>query len=528
LRNGQMEWKQTAGFEFTGDTPARYALAQPAVILHYIRLAFWPRPLCLDYGWTHGGSTAQMLGSALPALIVVCGLVGATVWAICHNSALGFLGAWFFLILAPTSSFVPLADPIFEHRMYLPLASVVTIAVLGTCVLSGRLHSGQLLGRILGVSVVLMLMGLTVRRNLDYASELSIWLDTVNKRPNNARAHNNLAAALGQAGSVEEAIRHYEQALRIKPDYAEAHNNLGVALGGLGKFEDAIGHFEHALHVAPDYAEAHYNLGLALEQTGKVQEAIEQYTQALRIKPDIAKAHYHLGIALERAGEVREAIEQYKQALQLKPDYAEAHNNLGLALLHAGKTAEAIQQLEQALQVSPTFFEALCNLGDAMLHNGRAQESFLYLEQAVRVNSNSALAQYKLGNAFSQTGKTQDAIHHYEQALRLDPNYAMAQNDLAWTLATLSPLAGGDPTRAVVLAERASDSTGHRDAAYLDTLAAACAADGRFNEAIDVAEKAVGLARTAGQHQLVGEIETRLKSYHAGKAWREPMAHGGN
>ena len=247
LGNGQGEWKESAGPAFAGITPAHYALAQLAVILHYVRLAFWPAPLCLDYGWMYGWSTAQMVEAAWPALIVVCVLLGATVRALCRNSALGFLGAWFFLILAPTSSFVPIADLIFEHRMYLPLAAVVTIAVLGAYMLSQRLERGrqkfgQALRWILAGSVVLMLAGLTVRRNLDYASELAIWFDTVNKRPNNPRAHGFLGTALRNAGRVPEAMEQYEQALRLKPDYAEVHCNLGAALEQEGRVSEAMRH----------------------------------------------------------------------------------------------------------------------------------------------------------------------------------------------------------------------------------------------------------------------------------------------
>ena len=77
--------------------------------------------------------------------------------------------------------------------------------------------------------------------------------------------------ALAQAGRVEEAIDHYEQALRIKPDYAEAHDNLGIALAQTGKIEEAIAHYEQALRIKPDFAEAHYNLGLALAQTGRLR-----------------------------------------------------------------------------------------------------------------------------------------------------------------------------------------------------------------------------------------------------------------
>ena len=74
---------------------------------------------------------------------------------------------------------------------------------------------------------------------------------------------------LGASGKVEEAIAHYEQALRIKPDYAEAHNNLGIALAQAGRIEEAIAHFEQALRIKPDYAEAHCNLGNVFLQKGR-------------------------------------------------------------------------------------------------------------------------------------------------------------------------------------------------------------------------------------------------------------------
>ena len=105
-----------------------YACSQPGVILHYLRLVFWPQPLLLDYGWP----PARTLGDILPGAMVVAGLLAATGYAFWRSPAWGLLGAWFFLILAPTSSIMPLADLAFEHRMYLPLAAVAIAVVLGT------------------------------------------------------------------------------------------------------------------------------------------------------------------------------------------------------------------------------------------------------------------------------------------------------------------------------------------------------------------------------------------------------------
>src|SRR5439155_3108353 len=126
------------------------------------------------------------------------------------------------------------------------------------------------------------------------------------------------------------------------------------------------------------------------------------------------------------------------------------------------------------------------------------QEAIGYLQRAVQINPNSALAQYRLGNAMLQSGKAGDAIRQYYQALRIHPNYIEAQNNLAWVLATRTPAEGGDPARAVTLAQRACDATAHQAPAYLDTLAMAYSATGRFQEAIATAETALELTRHAG------------------------------
>ena len=108
---------------------------------------------------------------------------------------------------------------------------------------------------------------LTVQRNEDYHSKFAIWGDTVAVRPQNARAHNNLGNILKQAGRIEEAIAHYEQALRIKPDYAEAHYDLGIALEQTGKLREAIGHYQQALRIKPDLTAA--QTALARLQAGQ-------------------------------------------------------------------------------------------------------------------------------------------------------------------------------------------------------------------------------------------------------------------
>jgi hypothetical protein len=104
-----------------------YAQSQFGVIVYYLRLSLWPHPLVLDYGWP----VARTLGAILPAALVVAVLLAATVYGLVRWPKWGFLGACFFMILAPTSTILPLNCLSCEYRMYLPLAALVAAVVLG-------------------------------------------------------------------------------------------------------------------------------------------------------------------------------------------------------------------------------------------------------------------------------------------------------------------------------------------------------------------------------------------------------------
>ncbi len=304
-----------------------YALTESQSVVHYLWLAICPHPLVFDYGMD---VLIWHLTDAAPYALVLLLLVAGVMIALKRWPAIGFIGAWFFVILAPTSSVVPIAfQPMAESRMYLPLAAVIVLGVMGIHALAGR-------RTVTVVAVLAVGLGtLTWWRNQDYHTEVAIWDDTVAKRPDNPRAHYNLGVALTQTGRVQEAIGQYEQALRLKPDYVDAHYNLGTALLQAGNVQEAMGHYLQALRINPDYAEAHNDLGICLIQLGRAQEAIEHWEQALRLKPDFADAHNNLGSALAQAGKVREAIGHYQQALQIKPDFAEAQSNLARARARA-------------------------------------------------------------------------------------------------------------------------------------------------------------------------------------------------
>jgi tetratricopeptide (TPR) repeat protein len=200
--------------------------------------------------------------------------------------------------------------------------------------------------------------------------------------------------------------------------------------------------------------------------------------------------------------------------------HAAMHNNVGIALGQVGRVQEAIVQYEQALRIKPDYAEAHCNLGLTLIGIGRLQEGMEHFEDSLRIVPNYATAHAGLGIALERAGRVQDAMGHYEQALRIRPDLLDTQNNLAWLLATLTPAEGGDPSRALALAQRACALKHYGDAGYLDTLAAAYAASGRFAAAVATAQKAIDLARSAGQTNILSQFESRLELYRAGQPYR--------
>jgi tetratricopeptide (TPR) repeat protein len=434
----------TAGFG-AGMSWWAYLCTQFGAIIHYLRLCVWPHPLVLDYGT----GTAHGVSEILPYAIVLGSLGAATVVALWRWPKIGFLGAWFFAILAPTSSVVPVvSQTVAEHRMYLPLAAVVTGLAVGGYLMGQRLVRRQkisLLGlRVVDISLVMCVavsLGIvTFQRNADYHSGPSIWRDTVAKAPGSARAHINLGVALADRRQFAEAISSYRNALAIKPDYMEAHSNLGAALACRGQVDEAIAEYKLALEINPDHAGTHNNFGLALVRRGQVDEAIAHYRKALEINPDFVNANNNFGLALAGRGQFDEAIAHFQRALKVKPDFADAHYNLGVVLMGRGRVDEAIAHYQKALEVKPDYADAHVNLGNALRDRGQINEAIAHYQKALEIKPDLAEAHYNLGVALADRRQFAEAMAQFRRALESKPDYVDAHANLGAALAQLGRL----------------------------------------------------------------------------------------
>jgi len=350
--------REMTGLGMREIAPWGYLKTEAGVIVHYLRLCFWPRPLAIDYfDWPISQSWTDCL---VPGLFVLV-LLGATVLAFRSRPWLGFLGAWFFLILAPTSSILPsLGEVAAERRMYLPLAAVVSLVVGGgwrvlDCIMDGRSDARAVRwwGRIALVAAVLGQGWMTIQRNEDYRSDVAIWSDVVAHRPQNTRALINLGTVLAGRGRTVEALALYRKALQLDPTNSDAHFNLGVTLAGRNELDEALVHLNEAARLVPESAIVQYHLGLVLAQKGDLSAASRRLTESLRFDPRNATAHNALGVVLARQGQPAEAEKEFASAVKLQPEFAEAHANLGLAFAQLGRMKDAVRQWEIAVQLDP-------------------------------------------------------------------------------------------------------------------------------------------------------------------------------
>jgi tetratricopeptide (TPR) repeat protein len=310
-----------------------YALTECGVVVRYLGLAFWPHPLLLYREVNPAGSPAE----AWPYAIVVLALLAATGVALARRPVLGFALAWIFVILAPTSSVVPLLlQPMAEHRMYLSLAAIAAL-VVGS--LRAWLPGRGLAAAVAGLAVALGIM--TAERNRDYRSDLSIWSQAVKWEPDSSFVQNNVGAALLHAGRAPEAMPHCAAAVRLNPANAEAHGSLGLCLTAAGRYPEAVAEFEEALRRIPhDPARIRYSMAIALERIpGRQEDAISEYQEALRLSPDNPAIHFNLAIALIRArGPDNDSKAQMEEVLRLQPGNALAQKVLAEILKSLGDT----------------------------------------------------------------------------------------------------------------------------------------------------------------------------------------------
>ncbi len=287
-----------------------------------------------------------------------------------------------------------------------------------------------------------------------------------------------------------EAVEEWGRVLETRSRDAPAHENLGAALLLEGHAAEAQAHFRAArearlrqsLELDASRAETHNDLGRLLIEAGRNEEAVFSFRKAVELKPAFAEAHCNLGAALAATGDSGGAMAELRATLALNPQYSPAYYNLGLVLAKRGDTDGALAQWRRALEINPEYADVYNVLGDTLYARGTVAE---------------ALAQWR-------------------EAIRLQPGDARRLRETAWVLATSPRASNRNGSEAVSLAIRALNLLGAKDAAALDTLAAAYAEAGEFEDALAAERKALFVA--AGQQ--TDAMNLRLRLYESRRPFR--------
>ncbi|HWA99500.1 MAG TPA: tetratricopeptide repeat protein [Pirellulales bacterium] len=388
-------------------TPWEYLLTQARAIGRYLWLAFWPSPLILAYDWK---KTTSLL-TVWPQATLIAALLAGTIYGVVRRQWWGWLGACFFLILAPTSSVMPIAtELIAERRMYLPLLAIVTPLVIAAAALLRRMSSGFATSFAALVTVgvlVLVYERATEARVIDYRDSLSIWTDTVAKAPDRPESQTNLANAYAEIGNLNAAIEHYQRAIQLNATNSDAFTNLGQIYRQIGRYDLALDMCRRAVTAAPQQTVLHVNLAMALIDLNMMEDALAEANIALGQGPNRADVQNVLGIILARQGRFAEAAVYFRRATELDPSDPRPHYNLGQMILEEHGNGAGSVAPEWIAQAIEQFRAGLAARGD------------------------DADGHQRLGRALAMLGDLRSAVAEFEIAARLRPSDQTIQDNIA-------------------------------------------------------------------------------------------------
>ncbi|MBF0331570.1 MAG: tetratricopeptide repeat protein [Candidatus Omnitrophica bacterium] len=349
----------------SGISSMHYLLTQFKVVVTYIKLLFLPLNQNLDHDIAVSNSIQEP--STLISFLLLLSILVTAQRLYARYRLVSFSIFLFFLTLLPESSFFPIRDVMFEHRLYLPMVAYSLFLVSGLYYLWGR---NVIRAMFIVLTVILASYGaLTYERNKVWKSELTLWDDAISKSPDKPRTHNNRGAALLDAGKLIEAIADYSKAIELDPDYADAYYNRGNAYRQQGNLSKAIADYSKAIELKPDCFDAYNNRGAVFEKRGEFVQALSDYDHAIALVPYYAKAYCNRGEIYAKQGNAAQALAEYNRALGLDPYLSEAYNDRAGIYYGQSKFTEALSDYNKAIAINPKVPSYFSNraLADYML-----------------------------------------------------------------------------------------------------------------------------------------------------------------
>lgn len=404
-------------------TSLSFFISQFRAVMHYFGLVFWPFSMSVEYDWklARGFMTAEVL---IPLAQIVLLLAGACYSIIRRRLLLVGVGiVWFFVVLAPRSSFIPSAELVCDYKSYLAMVGIymgISVLLAGLLELLSKAYDWLKMNidswQVYTATVVFLFVPLgtaTLFRNTVWSSNVLFWEDCLKKAPQKARTHNNYAVALCEAGKYEQAIKHYEKAIELDRYYQDPLSNLAVACTMVGQVDRAVDALKNAIALCPNYPEAYNNLGSIYIDQKKYDEAEKSLKAAISLRSHYGKAYFNLARICEAKGDYQGVFDNLKMAVAGDLDsVADAHFKLGQAAFRLEKFQDAVTAFAHVLKLEPSSHIALFNYANALHLNKQYADAESLYERLVQLDPKD----YRYVNNLAESNFV---LERYDKALVL-------------------------------------------------------------------------------------------------------------
>lgn len=372
-----------------------YLFTEATVVARYLRLIVHPSGLTFDYDWPVYKSFFQP--EVIGSFVLLCAMLTAGFLSL-KNSSLRLVSFgifWFFIAHIIESGAIPIADVIFEHRMYLPSAGLfIAVAGLASYLYGKRRFSVVIVA--LSILMIIALFSATIARNNLWRNDIAFWQDNVRNAPNKPRVHLQLADAYLKHNMLAEAAFEYENVLKLDPYSVDALTNVGTVYIRLGWDDRAEDRLLRAIALRPNSVEGYNNIGNMYFNIHQEDKAMKYYMKALEADNNSAMTLYNIASIYSMSGEYGNAVEYFNRAIVVNPMYYPAHQNYGVLLAKIGDLEGAISEYKAAININPDYL----------------------------------LSHKHLAYIYSDLKDISNAIAEYQEVVRLDPADAVSRQEL--------------------------------------------------------------------------------------------------
>ncbi len=423
--------------------PVHFFISQFKVIVHYLFMFVWPFNICVEYDWKLVKSFFSY--DCFIPFFFLCSLAGGIYYLLKNNAtsiiAFGFL--WFFVAIAPRSSFIPSSELLTDYKTYLSsMGPMLLLALALVKLLSLALetpympalvqrYNNHLKSTVL-LSFLCCVGYAAYVRNHVWRSGEEFWLNVIQNAPGKARAYNNYAVAMSEKGLYKESLPYYIKAIDMDNQYPDPLNNLAVAYSFLGDTDKAIECLQKSIKIQPHYPEAYNNLASFLINKQRYDEAEKALSLALHLRPHYGKAYFNWGKIWLSRNEQDKALECFRNAcLKGDLDNADGFKIYAKVALSMKKGEEAIVACKKLLELERNA-DNLFLLASAYNINNNLQESKQVCLQVAQARPADFGIWYNLGELAIQMNQFQEAIGYFRKAYQINNAQPQAPFKIAY------------------------------------------------------------------------------------------------